>query len=411
MLYKEIKECRVCGNRNLELVLDLGQQALTGIFPKPDDPDIPIGPLELLFCPNCTLVQMKHTYEAEQLYGQNYGYRSGLNKSMVRHLKLKAEYLTRLATLKSGDRILDIGSNDGTLLGAYSLDGLCKTGIDPTAGKFRQYYEKSINLVEDFFTLENYRKAAGEEQAALVTSIAMFYDLESPVDFARDVREILTNDGLWHFEQSYLPTMLRKNSFDTVCHEHSEYYSLHSIREILERAEMKILDVTFNDINGGSFAVTACRRSSSRQSDSPLVEWVMKSEKKLGMNTLGPIKDFAKRIPVTTQLLVDLLERLANAGKTVLGYGASTKGNVILQYADITSDLLQAIAEVNPDKFEHITPGTKIPIISDEQARVKKPEFFLVLPWHFRNDILSREHDFIKEGGKFIFPLPEPEIV
>jgi hypothetical protein len=411
MLYKEIEECRVCGNRNLELVLDLGQQALTGIFPKPDEPDLPTGPLELVFCSECTLVQMKHTYDPEQLYGQNYGYRSGLNKSMVRHLNLKAEYLTRLAKLKSGDRILDIGSNDGTLLGAYSLDGLWKMGIDPTAGKFRQYYKKSINLVEDFFTVENYRKVAGEKQAALVTSIAMFYDLESPVDFARDVREILTDDGLWHFEQSYLPTMIRKNSFDTVCHEHSEYYSLHSIREILERAEMKILDVTFNDINGGSFAVTVCRKNSSRQSNTSLVDWVLESEKQFGINTPTPIKDFAKRIPFATQLLVDLLKRLAAADKTVIGYGASTKGNVILQYAGITSKLLQAIAEVNPDKFGHTTPGTKIPIISDEQARSKKPEFFLVLPWHFRNDILSREHDFIREGGKFIFPLPEPEIV
>jgi hypothetical protein len=411
MLYRAIKKCRVCGNRNLELVLDLGQQALTGIFPKPSDPAIPKGPLELVFCPDCTLVQMKHTYNPEQLYGQNYGYRSGLNKSMVRHLNLKAEYLTRLATLKSGDRILDIGSNDGTLLGAYSIEGLYKLGIDPTAGKFRKYYKESINLVEDFFSVENYRRVAGEKQAALVTSIAMFYDLESPVGFARDVRKILADDGVWHFEQSYLPTMLRMNSFDTVCHEHSEYYSLHSIQEILERAEMKILDVTFNDINGGSFAVTACRKNSSREPNTPLVEWVLESEKQSGIDTAAPIIDFAKGIPVKAQLLVDLLKRLATAGKTVIGYGASTKGNVLLQYAGITGDLLQAIAEVNTDKFGHVTPGTKIPIISDEQARAMKPEFFLVLPWHFRNDILSREHDFIREGGKFIFPLPEPEIV
>ena len=411
MLYRKIEECRVCGNRNLELVLDLGQQALTGIFPKPDDPAVPKGPLELVFCVDCTLLQMKHTYDPEQMYGQEYGYRSGLNKSMVHHLNLKAEYLTRLATLKSGDWILDIGSNDGTLLGAYSLEGLCKVGIDPTSGKFRKYYQETINLVDDFFSAENYRKVAGEKQAALVTSIAMFYDLDSPVDFARDICDILADDGVWHFEQSYLPTMLRMNSFDTVCHEHAEYYSLHSIQEILRRAEMKILDVTFNDVNGGSFAVTACRRNSSRQANTPLVEWVLESEKQFGSNTAVPVVEFAKLIAVRAQLLTDLLERLATAGKTVLGYGASTKGNVILQYAGITSDLLQAIAEVNPDKFGHATPGTRIPIISDKQARSMKPDYFLVLPWHFRNDILSREHHFLREGGRFIFPLPEPEIV
>ncbi len=411
MLYYEIESCRVCENRNLELVFDLGQQALTGVFPKPNDPAIPMGPLELVFCHDCKLVQLKHTYDPRKMYGQNYGYRSGLNKSMVDHLNFKAQYLTHLTELKSGDWILDIGSNDGTLLGAYSLQGLCKVGIDPTSGKFRQYYQAGISLVEDFFSVENYRKVAHENQATLVTSISMLYDLDSPVDFAGGIYDILADDGVWHFEQSYLPTMLRMNSFDTVCHEHLEYYSLHSIREILKRAEMKILDVTFNDINGGSLAVTACRESSSRQPNTSLVEWVLKFEKELGMDTAVPVIEFAKRIVVKSRLLIDLLERLAAAGKTVLGYGASTKGNVTLQYAGITPDLLRAIAEVNSDKFGHITPMTRIPIISEEEARSMKPDYFLVLPWHLRNDILPREHDFLREGGKFIFPLPEPEIV
>lgn len=411
MLYYEIESCRVCENRNLELVLELGQQALTGVFPKPNDPATPTGPLELVFCPDCKLVQLKHTYDPTKMYGENYGYRSGLNRSMVDHLTLKAQYLTHLTKLKSGDWVLDIGSNDGTLLGAYSLQGLYKVGIDPTSGKFRQYYQAGTKLVEDFFSVENYRKVAHENQATLVTSISMLYDLDSPVDFARGIYDILADDGVWHFEQSYLPTMLRMNSFDTVCHEHLEYYSLHSLQEILKRSKMKVLDVTFNDINGGSLAVTACRESSSRQPNTSLVEWVLKFEKELGVDTAVPLIEFAKRIGLRSRLLTDLLERLAAEGKTVLGYGASTKGNVTLQYAGITPDLLRAIAEVNSDKFGHITPMTRIPIISEEEARSMKPDYFLVLPWHLRNDILPREHDFLREGGKFIFPLPEPEIV
>ena len=395
----------------MQTVLDLGEHALSGVFPSNADQDVPKGPLELVFCPECTLVQMRHTYDQNEMYGDNYGYRSGLNKSMVRHLTSKSQSLTRLADLKAGDWILDIGSNDGTLLGAYETEGLHKVGIDPSAGKFKQYYQPGIEIVEDFFSEENFRKIAGDSKAALVTSIAMFYDLDAPVDFAAAIGKILTDEGIWHFEQSYLPTMLWANSFDTVCHEHIEYYSLHSIQEILKRAGMKAIKVTFNDTNGGSFAVTACRESSSRQPDKELLEWILESEKQAGIDTAEPVLDMGRRIQVQVRLLVDLLERLARSGKKVIGYGASTKGNITLQYAGITKELLPAIAEVNPDKFGHVTPGTHIPIISEEEARAMNPDYFLVLPWHFRNDILSREQAYLRQGGNFIFPLPRPEIV
>jgi len=410
-MYTEIGKCRICGNPNLNTMFSLGHQALTGVFRKLSDNPVPSGPLELVFCTECALVQLKHSYDPCCMYGSTYGYRSGLNRSMVNHLELKAQYLTRCAGLKSGDWILDIGSNDGTLLGAFSVTGLKKAGIDPSAGKFRKYYQPGIHVAEDFFSAETYHEIAGDSKAALVTSIAMFYDLESPVDFVKSIRDILADDGVWHFEQSYAPMMLRTNSFDTICHEHVEYYSLHSILQILNRADMKIIDVTFNDINGGSFAVTACKSSSDRQANTPLIEWVLNSEKKLGMLTVDPFLAFGERVRERTAMLVDLLERLARAGKKVIGYGASTKGNVLLQYAGITAKLLPAIAEINPDKFGHVTPGTLIPIISEQEARAMKPDYFLVLPWHFRNDILAREHAYIREGGKFIFPLPEPDIV
>ncbi|MCF7975678.1 MAG: class I SAM-dependent methyltransferase [Phycisphaerae bacterium] len=411
MLYQTIHACRVCSNNKLETVLDLGSQALTGIFPPANEPIVAEGPLELCYCPECTLVQMRHTYNPLEMYGSNYGYRSGLNQSMVQHLQAKAAYLTRLGALKAGDWVLDIGSNDGTLLGLYAVEGLNLAGIDPSSAKFKSYYKKGILRVEEFFSASRYRDISNHQKAALVTSIAMFYDLDNPVEFAGEIHDILTEDGLWHFEQSYLPAMLRTNSFDTVCHEHAEYYSLHSVQNILKRAGMKILEVSFNDVNGGSFAVTACRKESGRVANTALLDWVYASETLLKLNTPIPVLDLGRRIKTNMTLLVDLLERLARAGKTVVGYGASTKGNVMLQYAGITRELLPAIAEVNPDKFGHVTPGTQIPIVSDSEARAMKPDYFLVLPWHFRNDILAREQEYLCLGGHFIFPMPEPEIV
>ncbi len=411
MLYREIEACRVCGNRNLETVLKLGSQALTGVFPRADAPDVAEGPLELCFCPECTLVQMKYSYDPTKMFSAAYGYRSGLNQSMVRHLDSKVACLTRLAGLKAGDWVLDIGSNDGTLLGLYKVDGLNRVGMDPTAGTFRSYYDKGIIRIEDFFSGKKYRDAADGHDASLVTSISMFYDLEAPVDFARDIEGILAEDGIWHLEQSYLPAMLRTNSFDTICHEHAEYYSVHSIQAILQRAGLKILNVSFNDINGGSFAVTACKEASNRPVNAPLLTWILTNEERMGLHTSAPVLELGKRIADKTAMLRDLLSRLAHADQRVLGYGASTKGNVTLQYSRITPKLIPAIAEINPDKFGHVTPGTRIPIISEIQAKAMKPDYFLVLPWHFRNDILAREETYLRSGGHFIFPLPEPEVV
>lgn len=411
--YRQVKKCRVCGSSQLTSVMNLGEQALTGRFPSTPTEHIATGPLELLFCPECTLVQLGHEYNADQLYGDHYGYRSGLNKSMVRHLKDKIGVLERAAKLTEGDWVLDIGSNDGTTLGSYQTAGINRIGIDPTAHKFRKYYAEGIQVVEDFFTAAPYLATADGRPAKLITSMAMFYDLDAPVDFVRDVKACLAPDGLWHFEQSYLSAMLHTNSLDTICHEHVSYYSFNAIEEILRRAGMRVVDVSFNDVNGGSFAVTATHEESGIEGNLPVIDWVRATEETLGIKTEEPLKEFAKRAKTQVDLLVNLLDRLNAAGRKVVGYGASTKGNVLLQYAGIKADKLPAIGEINPDKYGYVTPGTHIPIVSDEEARAMNPDYFLVLPWHFRADILSRsrEQEFLRDGGHFIFPLPTPEIV
>ncbi len=409
--YREVFSCRVCEGKQLLPVLNLGTQVLTGVFPQSAQAQITSGPLELAWCPECGLLQLKHSYEASEMYGENYGYRSGLNQSMVDHLGSKVRFLERLARPGAGDTVLDIGSNDGTLLGAYAAAGLNRIGIDPTGRKFAQYYPAGVTLVPEFFSAEAYRKAAGKP-ARIVTSIAMFYDLESPIRFAREVERVLADDGVWHFEQSYMPSMLRMNSYDTICHEHLEYYSLGVVGKILQASGLKLVDVAMNSVNGGSFAVTAAKQANrSLAPNQAVIDWLLAQEERMGLGTPRPFRDFEERVYRHRDDLRRLVRALVADGKKVFGYGASTKGNVVLQFCDFTPKDIPAIAEVNPDKYGRVTPGSHIPIIPEAEARAMAPDYFLLFPWHFKDGILRREKEFLAKGGKFIIPFPEIEIV
>jgi hypothetical protein len=408
--YRSLERCRVSGSTNLVPVLHLGGQELTGVFPQSKTEPVTRGPLDLVWCPDSGLLQLGHSYDADEMYGDNYGYRSGLNQSMVRHLTQKIRTLETVADLSPGDSVLDIGSNDATSLKAYSTQGINRIGIDPTGDKFREYYPEGISLVADFFSAENFQKVSNKK-VKIVTSIAMFYDLDDPIAFARDVASVLAPDGIWHFEQSYMPAMLRTVSYDTICHEHLEYYSLAVVRLILEAADMKVIDVQMNGINGGSFAVTAAHKNSGLSSNDAVIDWLLGQEDRMGLNSARPFREFEDRVYRHRADLVRLLQALAADGKKVFGYGASTKGNVTLQFCGITEKELPVIAEVNPEKFGRFTPGTRIPIVSEAEARAMKPDYFLVLPWHFKEGILQREQEFMANGGKFIFPFPEIEII
>jgi hypothetical protein len=409
--YREIEGCRIGGGKNLVSVLNLGYQDLTGVFPKSALQPVTSGPLELVWCPDSGLLQLKHSYDAQEMYGDNYGYRSGLNQSMVDHLADKVRYLERLVPLKNGDVVLDIGSNDATTLKAYSANNIKRIGIDPTGAKFAEYYPENIRLVPDFFSSAAY-KSIESQPAKIISSIAMFYDLDSPISFAQEIALILAEDGIWHFEQSYMPSMLRLNSYDTICHEHLEYYSLAAVKKILEAADLKLVDVVMNSINGGSFAVTAAKRENKVVNvNNTVINWLLEQEDRMGLNTPRPYRDFEERVFRHRDDLTRLIRGLNADGKTVLGYGASTKGNVVLQFCGLTNKDIPAIADVNPEKFGCVTPGTHIPIISEKEAHAMKPDYFLVLPWHFKDGILRREKEYLAAGGRMIFPFPEIEIV
>lgn len=412
-MYKEISKCRVCSNTKLKTVINLGAQKLTGVFPLPGE-FVDDGPLELVKCEGesgCGLVQLRHSCDTSQMYGLNYGYRSGLNQSMVEHLSNITSYIKRMVTFDTGDIVLDIGSNDGTLLGTYCFDEnknihLC--GMDPTAVKFKQYYKSGIEVIEDFFSANNFVSRFGtEKKAKVITSIAMFYDLEDPIAFAKQVEQCLDENGIWVFEQSYMPFMIQARSFDTICQEHLEYYSMKQIQWILDEAELKIIDVDFNNVNGGSFRITAAKKNSTYEKSNK-VDQALISEAINGYNSFEIFEEFRSSIDDCKNECLEFLNKCKNDNKRVIGYGASTKGNVLLQYFGITPDLLPFIAEVNQDKFGHTTPGTEIPIISETEARSMKPDYFFVLPWHFKNNILDKERAYMAESGcKFVFPLPK----
>ncbi len=409
-LVHAIRSCRICGSTELESILDLGEQALTGVFPRPSAGPVTTGPLEIVRCSApgaCGLIQLRHSYPPNEMYGANYGYRSSLNQSMVAHLRDKVRSLVERVPVGAGDVVLDIGSNDGTTLSFYP-ETASLIGMDPTIAKFGKYYKPHIKKVADFFSAESFMKASGGKKATIVTSISMFYDLERPMDFMREVRQILADDGIWHLEQSYLPSMLATRSYDTICHEHVEYYALEQIVWMAERVGLSIVDVSLNDTNGGSFAITVASAPATGPQHAPAVRAMLEREGAEHAGAIGPFVDFVREHKTA---LRSTLEKLKAQGKTVLGMGASTKGNVLLQYCGIGPDLLPCIAEVNEDKFGCVTPGTGIPIVSEADALARNPHVFMVLPWHFRDAMLRRYAHLLDRGISLLFPLPTIDFV
>ena len=406
----KISKCRSCSGTKLIESLDLGHQSLTGIFPSKKNQKISSGRLKLVFCDRCKLLQLSENFNQNEMYGINYGYKSSLNPTMVEHLKSKSIKLEIIAKLSSGDVVVDIGSNDGTFLSFFNKKYKL-IGIDPTISKFKNDYKKNIIQIPDFFSKKILNDHLIKKRAKLITTISMFYDLENPLAFAKEIYDCLDKDGIWHFEQSYMPNMIKNVSYDTICHEHLEYYSLKSTKFILDKSNFKIIDIQLNKVNGGSFAVTVAKKNSKKFDKSKLVDWLEKKEDMYNYNKLSTIKSFTANVHKHKKLFKDLILNLNDMKKIVFGYGASTKGNVILQYCKINNKHLPYIVDINPHKRNKFTPGTNIKIINDADLRKKKFDYLVVLPWHFRDYIIEKENKYLKKNKKLIFPLPDIEII
>jgi len=409
MSITKINQCRLCGNHDLIKIFNLGEQYLASSFPKIGDPEPLQAPLILVKCndaldqSHCGLLQLEHTVNANTLYCDHYGYRSGLNNTMISHLQELVQEIESKVELNNNDIVLDIGSNDCTLLKSYSNTNLRRVGIDPTSNQFKQYYPDDVCRLPTFFNKDVFIQQYGEEKAKIVTTISMFYDLPDPLQFTKDIKDILHRDGIWVSEQAYAPTMLETNNFDTILHEHLTYLCLKQFQYIADRVGLKIVDVTTNDCNACSVRITMTHMDNPCQVSSN-VNIIKLQEDVLSLHTLTPLVDFINRVDNNRSVLMDFLNK--NQNKLIILLGASTKGNVILQYYGIDNKIIKYASERNPEKYGRRTPGTNIHIISEQEARDLKPDFFLVLPWHFKKELLERERMFLENEGKIIFPMP-----
>ncbi len=406
--------CRVCGSA-FEPVLDLGNLYVSN-FPLPTDTDDVAAPLELVLCRRCHLLQLRHSVSPEFMY-RNYWYRSGTNRTMRQALSDIANIAETLIHLKSGDSVLDIGCNDGTLLASYKTGDIFRIGFDPAENLAAWSQKVTDVLVTDFFSAHTFASVADlkGKRPKVVTSIAMFYDLEDPNEFVNDIKGVMDPDGLWIVQMSYLPLMLSTNEFGNICHEHLEYYSLQSFEFLLRQHDFAVVDVELNEINGGS--IRAYIRNVGADTEvfgddtyrtlaAERVQAMREREIKLGLDDSRVYHDFARRVERIKQDVVTFVQAEKAKGKRIFVYGASTKGNTVLQYFGLDATMIAAAAERNPDKFGRVTVGSRIPIVSEEAARAEKPDYFLILPWHFLEEFMEREYNYLASGGRFIVPFP-----
>lgn len=422
MHVKVRQTCRLCGSKSLTSIVDLGSQMLASAFVSKENQDcLPLRkvPLELVRCnpeideDACGLVQLRHTFPSDIMYS-DYWYASGVNQTMRDALADITRRATDFVSLNKGDIAVDIGCNDGTLLKSYKLinSELNLVGFDP-AENFLGVQGEGFLRINDYFNKASYTDALGAKKAKIVTSIAMFYDLEDPVAFSREIADILDDNGIWILQMADLPNMLIHNMFDNICHEHVTYYHLAPMEYLLRRCNMKLVDVEMNQVNGSSYRFYIRKNTGPNPSKDAMkrIAKVRFDEFNMALDTDSPYKRFKDNIERNKNDLLFFINQERAKGKKVFVYGASTKGNVLLQYCELNEEILPCAAERNPRKWGTKTLGSGIPIVSEEDARAMTPDYFLVLPYHFLDEMLAREQDFISRGGKFIVPVPRVKLV
>ena len=417
--YTTKEACRVCGHGPLTDIISLGDLYVTNFVDTATESEQVRSPLDVVLCDpatgGCGLLQLKHTFSADVMY-RTYWYRSGINQTMRSELAGIAKKVEEIVPLAAGDAVVDIGSNDSTELRSYTVPGLKLIGFEPSKN-LMQYAEPGVTkVINDYFTHAGWSAYAGNAKAKAITAIAMFYDLDDPNAFVADIVKCLDDEGLFVVQQNYLPFMLRRNVFDNISHEHLEYYSLTTFKRLLDRHGLELVDVESNDVNGGSMRTYIRHRGKGTtlriaEGGAERVARILADEEKEGLNDRATYTAFAARIDAIREKLHAFIAGEVAAGKRVYAYGASTRGNTLLQYCDLDHTLIVAAAERNPDKWGRKTVGTLIPIVSEEEARTAKPDYFLVLPWQFLDEFVKREAAYLSGGGKFIVPLPEFRVI
>ena len=405
----KIKNCRNCKNTELFDLFSLGKISFTGRFPNTIRQNVPKAYLNVLMCKKCKLVQLDRNFDLNYLYGKSYGYRTGINKTMTDHVKKIVRKCSALVKLKSKQYVLDIGSNDATLLNFYAND-IIKVGVDPLVNKYKKFYKKINYKISNFFKIKDIEKIKIKKKFKIISALSVFYDLRDPNKFIKEIKKILDDKGVFVLEHVDLYYIIKNNIFDTICHEHLIFYSSKIIIEMMKNNGLKVFNHEYNEINGGSSRYYICH-SKANFKVSKNIKKVLLRENLQGIELKKTYKLFFTKILNEKIKLIKLIKKIKNEEQDIHGYGASTKGNVLLQFYNINNKVVNYIADRNPLKWNSFTPGTRIKIISESQSRKIKPHFYLVLPWHFKNEILIREKNIRKKGTKFIFPLPKVRVV
>ena len=402
--------CRNCRSKSLIKVIFIGKQVVSSIFPKKIKKNSKKYSLDLYECKKCKLVQLGKSIPLGNMYGETYGYRTSLSKLMVNHMRNKYLKLKKILKLKNNSNILDIGSSDSTFLNFFSNERKRYNcyGIDPSAKKYIKYYRKDVNLIIDYFSAKAVNKkliqlGKRENKLKLISSFAMFYDIDDPNGFCKDICSLLEKDGIWILEMSYFPMLLSNLTYDQICHEHVTYYTLSVFKKIVEKNGLKIIDFSFNVINGGSIEIICAKKNSKVKVQKNKIYNQLLIEKKISAKDYKKFNLRVDNIKKTTNLL---LENIFKAKQKIIGYGASTKGNIVLNHCNIKSKQIKYICDENPEKYGRYTPGTNIKIISKKNMRNIKPDYLLVLIWSFKTEVIKQELNYIKKGGKLIFHLP-----
>ena len=405
----KIKVCRLCKSKKIKQLIDFGKIACSSTFPLKKNKYTQITPMVFCICEKCNLAQLLHNYSLNDLYNDNYGYRSGINQAMVKHLTGITNDIKNIIKLKKDDYILDIASNDGTLLKTYKSTKCKYVGIDPTIERFKYLYPKNFKTKSTFFSKKKYFDLSKGNKAKAITSIAVFYDVAEPDKFISEIKDILHNEGIYVMEQSYLPMLVKNNAYDSICHEHLTYFTLKQIDYLCEKNNLRIIKTSMNNMNGGSIRVFIAHKNSDFKVEKKSIKQCKDLEIKYA--NIKRLIHFKNQIKLLSINLNKTIKKIISEKKIIHACGASTKGNITLQYSKINKSQISYAADRNPTKWNRKMPGTNIPIISEKSSRQLKPDYYLVLPWHFRKEFIKREKSFLSNGGKLIFPLPKVEII
>ncbi len=401
----KLKKCRNCQGKKLSKLFSLGKLSYTGKFPKNIKTNIKKTELTLVMCNKCSLVQLNNNYNLKYLYGPDYGYRTGINKTMTYHMRNIMKNLSKKIRLKKGDCVLDIASNDGTLLNFFDKK-LIKFGVDPLINKYSKFYRKINYKISDFFSAGKIIKKLPNKKFKVITALSVFYDINDPNLFFKDINKILDDNGIFLIEHADLMSIVKQKMFDTICQEHLTYYSNKIIINMAKNNNLRVFDLRTNNINGGSTQYFICKNNAKHKTNYKTINKILKKENKMKLTNKKTFLRFFNHINKIKKSIKKYIDTIVSQDKIIHGYGASTKGNVLLQYFGINRKHIKYIADRNPKKDNHFTPGTKIRIITESKSRRLKPNFYFVLPWHFKKEILNRERNLIEKGSKFIFPLP-----